>query len=468
MSGNIRTVWASSRSAWLRRAAWLLERARADGGQAVVLGAAMMAALCGVGALTVDVGLLVHERVTVRNAVEAGALAGAQQLPNNAASADTIARQYVLDNAPELNPANLSVSFRCVVGDRNHDGLPDLGDIPMACDPGGNASWTTGGGISASLCIPAEGDKCNVIVVSASNTVDFSFARTMGIDTGTTGTITSAACRGVCGGPPTGPVDLVLIIDRTGSMSAADITNARSAAGAILGLYDPSLQWVALGLLGPSQTGTSCSGANSPAKAKGASAAQYATANWIPVGLTGIGAPVNQAYAHADHTLDTSSTIVKAINCFDTSSTGTNLSTPVLQAKNYLLANGRPNAKKGIIIETDGSPNYSGAGNAADYTCAAANTQAQAAKTAGIEVFTIGFGVGASDLCPDSTGFYHNRSVTRLLADMATSSTDDGCTAAENTDGDHFFCAPKTSQLASIFQSAAATLAGGARLIALP
>ena len=446
-----------------RASAWAEET-----GQAVVLAAALMTALCGVGAITVDIGLLVHERVAIQNAVEAGALAGAQQLPGDAANAEVVARDYVLDNEPDLPVGNVNVSFRCVVGDRNFDGLPDLSDIPLACNPGANATWTTRGGISASPCIPAEGDACNVIVVQASTDVAFSFAGVLGIPTGSTGVRTSAACRGVCGGPPTGPVDLLLVVDRTGSMSSGDITNVRNASRSILRLYNPELQWVGMGLLGPSQTGSTCSGANSPAAVRSASSAQYATANWVPVGLTGVGAPVNQSYLNADGTVNSASLIAKAITCFDTSSTGTNLSTPVDRARQYLLANGRPNAKKGIILQTDGTPNFSGAGNSADYTCAAAYSAATTAKAAGIEIFTVGFGVTGTDMCPDSSGFYRSRSVTRLLADMASSSIDNGCNAAENTDGDHFFCAPRTQDLTTIFQSAAASLAGGARLIALP
>ena len=79
-----------------------------------------------------------------------------------------------------------------------------------------------------------------------------------------------------------------------------------------------------------------------------------------------------------------------------------------------------------------------------------------------------GFGLAAGDLCPDSSGVYRNVSVLQLLSDMSTSSVNNGCTDAENTDGDHFYCLPKTSQLQGIFESAAAAVAGGPRLLVLP
>lgn len=439
-----------------------------DAGQAVPLFAVLMTTFFGVGALVVDVGHLFHEREGIESAVDAGALAGAQSLPGDTAQAQSKAMEFVLANAHSLTAADVSITFRCLVGDRNHDGVPDASDIPIACDPKHDASWTVAGGLAVSPCVPASGDKCNVIFVAASTDVAFSLAPVIGIRSGSTGTVTAAACRGACGGPPTTPSDVVVMIDRTGSMSSADLTNARNATNTLLQTYDPAVQWVGLGLLGPSQTSGTCGGANSPAKPLAASSAQYATASWVPVGLTGIGAPLNEAYKNANGTLNTNSTIVKAINCFNTSSTGTNLSAPIRAAQQYLQANGRPNVRKGIILETDGTPNFSGDGPAADYTCSKAAADAATAKAAGVAIVTVGFGLAASDMCPDTTGAYHNVSVLQLLADMATASTNGGCNDAENTDGDDFFCLPKTSQLSGIFQSAAATIAAAPRLLTLP
>lgn len=64
----------------LEAAQALLERAREDSGQAVVL-AALIVMLCGAGAITVDIGLLAHERLAIQNTVEAGALAELSRLP---------------------------------------------------------------------------------------------------------------------------------------------------------------------------------------------------------------------------------------------------------------------------------------------------------------------------------------------------------------------------------------------------
>lgn len=430
----------------------------------LVLAALVLTLVLGMGALSVDVGFYLHERQNVEGAVDAGALAGAALLPNNGTGAATAAMQFTLANDPNLTSAKVNISFRCLVHNVSTD-------VPLICNPKTDASWTASGSNQVSPCVPANGDVCNVIIVTANATQKFFLAPVLGMKQKSTGSVTSAACSGTCGGPPTTPVDVALVMDRTGSMSSTDLTNARTAANAILQSYNPSLQWVALGLLGPSTTTTTCSGSPS-VNGNAASSAQYdttTTAKWIPVGLsgTGAGAPVNEAYVN-NGTLNASSRLVKAIACFNTSGTGTNLSTPIKMAKNYLLANGRPGVRKGIIFETDGTPNFNGAGNAADFTCQAAFNEAAAAKTAGIEIFTIGFGLAGTDICPDTSGTYHNKPATTVLADMATSSTDNGCTSAENTDGDHFFCLPKTSQLTSIFQAVAGSLAAGSILIPPP
>jgi Flp pilus assembly protein TadG len=164
---------------------------RVENGQVLILAAAAMVAVLGLGALSIDIGFLMHERQNVQNATDAAALAGAQLLPDYASSADSAARQYATTNDANLNSSNTSVTFRCLIGAVN--GSPRLSDVPAACDPKNDASWTTKGDVSISPCIPANGDKCNVIVVTASSSVNFFLAPVLGIKTGSTGNATSAA-----------------------------------------------------------------------------------------------------------------------------------------------------------------------------------------------------------------------------------------------------------------------------------
>jgi hypothetical protein len=245
-------------------------------------------------------------------------------------------------------------------------------------------------------------------VVSGDASVPYGFGNVVGVPSGTTNAVVSAACKGPCGAPPTTPVDMVVIIDRTASMSASDVTATRNAAKALLQELDPDVQRVALGLLGPTDPSKSCGGSVAGIHVSGqTSSAGYGTntisdlSKWIPIGLSGVGAPgYNEAYLNSDNTLNTNSHLVAAINCFDNpGGTGTNLATPVRMATAYLQTYGRPSAKWGIILETDGQPNF-GVGDKNDYSCAASDAAATAAKSLGIEMFTVGFGLDGSNDAP--------------------------------------------------------------------
>ena len=188
----------------------------------------------------------------------------------------------------------------------------------------------------------------------------------------------------------------------------------------------------------------------------------------MPIGFTGTDGntvkPVTYNEAYVDPTtnpptLNPSSHLVSAIDCFTNSSAtpATTLKTPLEMATYYLLTYGRPGVPKGIILETDGTPQIGSVGNIADFTCKAAADAAAAAKAAGIEVFTIGYGVSGN--CFDGTNnggnnypstSYNGKATTTLLSDMSTGPVKGGtaCNAAENTDGDHFFCQPVGTDLA--------------------
>ena len=155
---------------------------------------------------------------------------------------------------------------------------------------------------------------------------------------------------------------------------------------------------------------------------------------------------------------------MKTIACYSNSSVGTDLATPITKAAAYLNAYGRPDATHAILLETDGQPNTT------TNACNAAATAAGAASLQGIQIETIGFGLdGTNDAaCPDTSGTWHNKKVTTLLAAMATpiggvAATDLGCVPADNTNGDGFFCQPKSlgvsPDLANVFVQAISQIA---------
>ncbi len=409
-----------------------------DSGQALILFALMMSVLVILVMCVVDVGMFLHNRENAQNAADAAALAGAQDLPGNPIAARADALAYITKNG--LSTANTTISLTCTSQNQ-------------------------------SVCTSSSGTYDTVVVTDGAQSPTFfgGVLGTFGVNNcwvqGCTATATAAGCRGACGGQVSNPLDVVMILDRTGSMSGGDMANAQAGAKSILQIFNPNIQHVALGELGPASLSSTCGGSN----AGGLGVPASSGGSWIPV-------PLSSDYQNPDGSLNAASLIVRTISCLQTSSVGTDLGDPVQAAMNYLAANGRPNVHRAIILETDGAANVAPSGGN-NGPCDWAAKQAAAAKNAGIEIFTIGFGV-EGDTCvnDNSASPFHNGLASTLLAAMATNSTDDGgglgpgCVTTaqqngENTDGDHFFCEAKGNSLAGAFQTVGQSLATGSKLV---
>jgi hypothetical protein len=430
-------------------------------GQTLVLFAIFFTVILGMAALVLDQGLLRKANMDLYNALDAGALAGVPMVKDDPITAERTAREYVQLNYPGgLPDADLTVGFRCLIG--TDGGSPRLSDIPLVCDPGAGASWTIEGKIAYATCTPGLGHVCNTLVVSSPATVDYNFAPVLGVLDGSTGGRTAAACKGACGEPPEVPIDLVMIIDRTSSMNGVDTDNARRAADSVRRTLDPRLQWLSLSALGPSRIGLTC---RTQADSAIGTAGTGDLRRWVPIGLTGRGASFGSDYSSG------SSDMARAIACFGNSSTGTDIADPVRMATYELETYGRPHAKKAILLLSDGQPNRSTT-STKEY-CRESDQAASAAKAKGIEIFTVGFGLdGANDMaCPDTTASpWRGRMATDLLASMATDSIKDGgCPGTENSDGDNYYCLPKSTgasaDLSDVFRTAVTSLTGHSRLV---
>jgi hypothetical protein len=323
----------------------LIGKCKDQSGQVLVIFALLIACFCGLVAMVIDVGLFLHEKQDIQNVMDAAALAGAQELPDDGVLAEQKALEYALANNPDLNPADISITFRCIIGVIN--GQPNLNQVPAACDPGGNASWNCNAFWCVAFCVPSEGDTCNTIVTGGNNDVPFHFAPVIGIDDANTGNIRSAACAGSCGAPLTEPLDVVMVIDRTGSMDANELQDAKDGALTLLSVFNPTYQHVALGVLG----------AGNPSSPCGELTPTNGSATWLSV-------PFSSDYKTSGGALNTSSTIVSRVNCLTTSSQGTDLGSPLndtwygrTDALDHILSSGRSGVKKAIVLFTDGAAN---------------------------------------------------------------------------------------------------------------
>lgn len=435
-----------------------------DDGVILVISAIVLIVFIGMAAFVVDLTLKSQSRQFLWNTADSAALAGASQLPDDPAGAAALAFQYALENDPEL-AGSLVATYRCLVADANGDGQPDPAEVPAKCNPGPDVGmtappWVCEDGQCVAVCVPADGDTCNTLVMELKKTVDYAFAPAVGVFEGETGVL-SAACRGLCGSPLTGPLDLMLIIDRTTSMSDADLANAKQASLALLDYLNPSQQSVGLAAINAGNPSNRCVG-------------QFPASGgvWRLVGLSDDYKDTLTLDIDGDGTLDLdgTSSLVSIVQCLQ-KQTGTDLGSPIRDATygqpdslGHLLSSGRPGVKKAIILLSDGEATRPGSN-----PCQYALDMASIAKGAGVEMFTIGFGIAGKD-CSDASGTYATASVSQLLAAMASGGADDDCAneAVENADGDNFFCAPKSSDLSGVFIAAASQLSSGSALVDLP
>lgn len=428
--------------AWARR--------NDDDGVILVLSALILVLFIAIAAFVIDITLQSQSRQALWNSADASVLAGASQLPDDPDAAADLASKFALKNDPSLD-GELVTTYRCLVADAG-GGVPDATNIGTVCDPGPDADWVCEDGKCASVCVPADGDTCNTVVLEVRKSIDYTFAPAIGVDQGETGVL-SAACRGACGGPITGPLELILIIDRTTSMSDADLANAKTASRALLTALDPSLQRVGLAGINAGDPTNSCVGKLPDSGGE-----------WLLVGLS-------SNYQNADGSLNGGSSLVSTINCLE-KQTGTDLGSPIKDeaygqrdALSHLLTFGRPGVKQAIILLSDGAATHPGAN-----PCQYAEDMAAAAKARGVEMFTIGFGITGKS-CGDAGGDYTSTGlgVSQLLAAMASGGAGDNCAAGgENSDGDNFFCEPKSGDLSKVFLAAASQLVSGASLVELP
>lgn len=229
---------------------------------------------------------------------------------------------------------------------------------------------------------------------------------------------------------------------------------------------------------------------------------------WIPV-------PFKDDFLLEGGALNNSSELVDGVNCLYESASGeygTHLAGALKGAARYLLngarlpsASARPGTpRKVIIFETDGMPDEVGsaggstslnddqdvfAGQQSTATnnnpkngnagCNNFKQVAQRAKDAGILIITIGFGAANTAGCERYVDYTGEQKVRDVLAAAAspvaagTPSTAGACVtdaeiAAENSDGDYFFCAAKGGELADIFRTALTQLSGGVKLLKMP
>lgn len=486
-------------------------RRRDEKGAMAVLVAIFAIVMFGCAALAVDVASLSMERQKLHDHVDAAAHAGAMELPASGTKAKTWATTMAKSQDAAMNPA---VDLFCVVRSTGASKQIAPGQIPATCDPGTYSSSTVR--CNTSICsIPCPATaSCNTVRVSDTKMVPYKFAPVIGQNQGSTGSVTSAACKGSCGQEAPNPMDIVFMADRTTSMSDTDRGLMKQAILDSLKTMSPALHYVAFGALHKSVTsGGSCSTAPSGYDSKLSDAANVKAGTWIPVPFSN-----NYLTSSTTPTLNTGSALVAGVSCLPNSavpgwkygSYGTHLASGLKAAVRYVTGKQANNlsslparvgtAQKVVVFETDGMPDEIldegstsldtsgdlGAGlqsddaNNGQQGCDNLLDVADKAKDAGVVVITIGFGDANTARCrKGSTNSAYSRvrdvlaasassnPLTGAASDASDCSTTSGRTD-ENSDGDYFFCAASGSELKDIFKTAVSLASSSVRLITLP
>jgi Putative Flp pilus-assembly TadE/G-like len=201
-------------------------RARSERGQAFALMIIALIALLGTAALVMDVGFAWYAKRQVQASADAAALAGAQQLPDITSATNT-ANNYAALNTPDnLNNVIVTVTTRCSAN---------------------AGTW----------CGPTDTFQANTIAVTETAKTPTWFANVLGFNHFDVKGVATA-----CQPCSSAPVDIMLVVDRTGSMCSpqgpggvcTDLNNAKDGVKTLLGIMDPNIDTVGLVALPPYNT----------------------------------------------------------------------------------------------------------------------------------------------------------------------------------------------------------------------
>jgi hypothetical protein len=379
-------------------------------GQTMVITVMFLVILLGFCALVLDVGHAYLAQRRLQSSVDAAALAGADSLPDVGA-ANTVAGQYGNggSNTPfGVDSVKMTVTTSCLVG-----------------VPG---------------CTTA-----NAVTVKETGVVKTYFGGLFGVPSFNVNA--SATACSPCGSKP---LDIMLILDRTGSMcttdtgaddhpTCQDMVNARNGMETFLSLMDPTLDHVGLAVLPPAPTnGSLCQARTNP---------DYASPNDRFVVV-----PLSSDYATKAGNLVPGSPLVSAITCMQASGS-TAYANAIESAQAELVKDGRPNTQRVIVLLSDGAANTGPTSYAATSPyratpCHQGINSSLAAQAAGTLVYSIGYDVG-HDVCKNANGKLESPGITALQALTGIASTG------------NYFNQPDAAQLNTIFASVAADLLQG-------
>jgi hypothetical protein len=363
----------------------------------------MLLVTCGI---VIDFGHAYRVKRALQASVDAAAAAGAGQLPDPMLAVST-AHTYSAEDGG-LNMVK-SVSGVQV------DATADCSTGPKFCDP------------------------ANTVHVTATAQVETSFLKLIGIDT-ITETVNAQACS-PCGAVP---LDIVIALDRSGSMGGSKMQSARDGINAFLSSMDPAVDSIGLVVFPPASSGGACQAGSQ--------------ANYDVVSNPYLVVPLSTDYGTVTgNTLvpNPSSALVSTVACVAPGGS-TAYANAIEAAQSELTANGRPGVQKVIVLLSDGAantgPGYLPATSSyRSQPCNQAINSAGTSKALGTLVYSIAYDISGAgtEACRNDSGALESPAINATGALQSIASPG------------NYFAQPQPTQLTSIFLAISADLGRG-------
>ena len=388
-------------------------------GQVFVILAVTLVVLLGSAALVVDVGRAYLAKRHLQSSADAAATAGALELPD------------------PVEARNFALNYSGRDGARNdNDKLPSV-----------SATVTTKC-LSFAPCSPV-----NAVQVEQTTVVPTIFAKVLGIDH-----FTIRAKATACSPCSSKPLDIMLVLDRTGSMcqtsngtsdpACTDLTNAKNGLIEFVNYMDPALHKIGFAVFPPRTIG-------------GSSCATPASGNYNATSSVYTLVQLSNDYKTGGN-LNESSQLVSRIRC-QQGGGSTAYANAIEHAQAELTSSrGRPGVQDVVVFFSDGAANtgptyYPTTSPYRRQPCRQGVNSAGVVKGQGTLIYTIGYDLdalgGGANICQSYTGAIESPAITaydalRLMA----------------TNADTFFNRPNPGDLTRIYTQIAAEI-GGTRLV---
>jgi hypothetical protein len=400
-----------------------MRKARRERGQILPIVAVALVGLLGIAAFSIDVGYAYFAKRQLQAATDASALAGAQDLPAGSTAIST-AISYASANSPSNLPAfTFTYDLKCTT----------TAIIATGCTSTVNP---------------------NELLVTGSGSTDTWFAGIFGVKH-----FNITAHANACSPCSSTPVDIVIALDRTGSMCdtldsgnfCRDLDNAKDGIQTMLKILNPPYAQIGMVAFPPvEKTSTGmCSAPYNALGNGGWNGYDAADRGYVTDTLNGdykLNGNLNPASGLVIHTTDGKS------NACVQAGGSTSYSEALRQSEAELIAHGRPKVPNYIVFLTDGEANLGSVygvnstayppGNADDQQpCNTAINLATAYKAAGTTIYSIGYALGNKNCTAGKWPYIpyapatkkNGKNIDAVPAHYCDPATEDNCEHSQGT-----------------------------------